>query len=140
MHKRKGEDLEVADHNVKVEVMKSLKRLVADKTFCTILSFEKIENVIEKWTVMVTIFREFREVPRSLLLYYSVLLWPTSSSRENYLKERGKFYAHSMLFFIVVLTMTHFSDKLYDGAIIIKLVRNVHVWILIVVRDHPSKL
>ena len=42
--------------------------------------------------------------------------------------ERGKFYAHSVLFFIVVLTMTHFSDKLSDGAIIIKLVRNVHVW------------
>ena len=138
MHKRKREDLEVVDHNVKVEEMKSLKRLVADKTFCTVLSFEKIENVIEKWTVMVTNFREFGVVPRSFLLYCSVLLWPTS--RENYLMEWGKFYAHSVLFFIVVLTMTHFSDKLSDGAIIIKLVRNVHVWILIVVRDHPSKL
>ena len=87
---------------------------------------------------MVTNFREFRVVPRSFVLYCGVLLWPTS--RENYLMERGKFYAHSVLFFIVVLTMTHFSDKLSDEAIIIKLVRNVYVWILIVVRDHPSKL
>lgn len=79
MHKRKREDLEVADHNVKVEEMKSLKRFVADKTFCTVLSFEKIENVTEKRTVMVTNFREFREVPRSFLLYCSVLLGPTSS-------------------------------------------------------------
>ena len=74
MHKRKREDLEVVDHNVKVEEMKSLKRLVADKTFFTVLSFEKIENVIEKWTLMVTNFREFREVPRSFLLYSIVLL------------------------------------------------------------------
>ena len=128
------------DHNVKVEEMKSLKRLVADKTFCTVLSFGKVENVIEKWTVMVTIFREFREVPRSFLLYRSVLLWPTSSSRQNYPMERGKFYAHLVLIFIVLLTMTHFLHKLSDGTIIIKLVRNVHVWVLVVVRDHPSKL
>ena len=120
--------------------MKSLKRLVADKTFCTVLSFGKVENVIEEWTVMVTIFREFREVPRSFLLHRSVLLWPTSSSRQNYLMERGKFYAHLVLILIVVLTMTHFLHKLSDGTIIIKLVRNVHVWVLVVVRDHPSKL
>lgn len=92
---------------------------------------------------MVTNFRKFQEVPRSFLLYCSVLLWPTSSFRENYRMEQGKltkFYALSVLFFVVVLTMTHFSDKLSNGAIIIKLVRNVYVWILIVVRDHPSKL
>ena len=54
--------------------MKNLKRLVTNKTFCIVLSFEKIETVIEKRTVMVTNFREFREVPRSFLLYSSVLL------------------------------------------------------------------
>ena len=106
------------DHNVKVEEMKSLKRLVADKTFCTVLSFGKVENVIEEWTVMVTIFREFREVPRSFLLYRSVLLWPTSSSRQNYLMERGKFYAHLVLIFIVVLTVTLFCINYLMGQLL----------------------
>ena len=45
---------------------------------------------------------------------------------------RGKFYALSELFFIFVLTITHFSDRLSDGAIIFKLVRHMHVWILFI--------
>ena len=45
---------------------------------------------------------------------------------------RGKFYALSELFFIFVLTMTHFSDRLSDGAIIFILVRHMHVWILFI--------
>ena len=74
--------------------------------------------------------QEFWE-ENSTLLDCSVLLWPTSSSREDYPMKRGKFYALSVLFLIFVFTsMTHFSERLSDGATIFKHVRHVNMWIL----------
>ena len=139
MHKRKGEDLEVADHNVKVEVMKSLKRLVANKTFCTILSFEKIENVIEKWTLMVTNFREFRKVPRSFLLYCSVLLWPTSSSKEIISWSEVNSMHIRCFFSLLCWPWPIFRINYLMGQLLSNLGETCMCgWI--VVRDHPSKL
>ena len=62
---------------------------------------------------------------------FSIHIWDTSSSREDYPMERGNFYAVSVPFFIFVFTSTtHFSEWLSDGATIFKHVRHVNVWIL----------